>query len=59
MNRKTVSTIMIILTIIITAAATTVLYMAVKKEAYIIATIMGIVIIGQAANFILWRKKSR
>ncbi len=51
--------IMLVLTILIAIAASVVCYMAIERANYFIAILMVVVVIGQAVNFHLWRKKAK
>lgn len=59
MRNRTAATLMIVLTCIVTIAALVVAIMAVQRQAYLIAAVMAVVIIGQAVNFFLWKKRAR
>ena len=59
MKRKTMANIMLVLTILIAIAASVVCYMAIERANYFIAILMVVVVIGQAVNFHLCRKKAK
>lgn len=59
MNKKTISLIMLILTVIIGVTSLIVALLAINRDQWLIATVMFIVLIGQFINYLLWRRKLR
>lgn len=59
MNKKTISLIMLILTVIIGVTSLIVALLAINRDQWLIATVMFVVLIGQFINYLLWRKKLR